>query len=266
MVLGDSFSANEWNHFDNSNTCNRHGLTAWPVQLAKLMGVHGTEQVSDASCPGASIDSGPGWTLSQEAARADNEGAFGPNTKLVTLQFGMNDKWGASKRTLWDSLHTCVFNLEQGCDPDSVAQGRMTDYTGVSGALMAQRMSNTVAYIKYYAPNARIVLVGYPELFTPGSSTICLSILGVTPFINPRGRALVEYLDRLDLAQREAAQLLDIDFLDTRALSTGHDLCSSQPWLNGILDPRTGIDGLPFHPSAQGDTALANAIHTRYGH
>ncbi|MGW4529636.1 SGNH/GDSL hydrolase family protein [Nocardia sp. NPDC004340] len=264
VVLGDSFSANDWNHFDDSYGCNRHGPTAWPVQLAKLMDVYGTERVSDASCPGASIDTGPGWTLSQEAARAATAGAFGPNTKLVTLQFGMNDRWGASARTLWSSLHSCVFNLEQGCDTDSVAQGRMTDYTGVSGELMAHRMSNAVTYIKYYAPNARIVSVGYPELFTPGSSTICLSILGAAPFINPRGRALVEYLDRIDVAQREAAQLLGIDFFDTRTLTAGHDLCSSQPWLNGILDPRTGIDGLPFHPSTQGDTALANAVHTRY--
>ncbi|MEU1206912.1 SGNH/GDSL hydrolase family protein [Nocardia sp. NPDC005825] len=265
VVLGDSFSANDWNHFDDKRTCNRHGATAWPVQLAKLMGVYGTERVSDPSCPGASIDSGPGWTLSQEAQRADKEGAFGPNTKLVTLQFGINDKWGSSDQTLWDSLQSCVFNTELGCDPESVGQGRMTDYTGVSGALMADRMNSAVTYIKYYAPNARVVVVGYPELFARGSSTICLNVAGVAPFVNPRGRALVEFLDRIDVAQREAAQLLGIDFLDTRALTAGHDLCSSQPWLNGILDPRTGIDGLPFHPSTQGDTVLANAIYHRYG-
>ncbi|MFD6353703.1 SGNH/GDSL hydrolase family protein [Nocardia tengchongensis] len=265
VVLGDSYSANDWNHFEAERNCNHHGPTAWPVQLAKLMGVYGTEDVSDPSCPGASIDSGPGWTMSQQALRADKEGAFGPNTKLVTVQFGMNDKWGKSDRSLWDSLASCVLNVELGCDPEAVDQGRMTDYTGVSGALMAMRMSNTVTYIKYYAPNARIVFVGYPELFTPGTSTVCLSIMGAAPFINPRGRALVEYLDRIDLAQREAAQLLGIDFFDARALTAGHGLCSLQPWLNGILDPRTGIDGLPFHPSTEGDTVLANAIYTRYG-
>ncbi|WP_157390756.1 SGNH/GDSL hydrolase family protein [Nocardia terrae] len=266
VVLGDSFSANEWDHFTGHDDCNLHGRTAWPVQLAKLMGVYGTDNVSDPSCPGASIDSGPGWTLGQEAQRADKEGAFGPDTKLVTLQFGMNDKWGSSDQNLWNSLKPCVFNLELGCDEDSVGQGRMTDYNGVSGALMAKRMSNAVTYIKYYAPNARIVLVGYQELFAPGSSTICLSIGGVVPFINPRGRAVVEYLDRIDQAQREAAQLLGIDFFDTRALTAGHGLCSSQPWLNGVADPRTGIDGLPFHPSAQGDTVVANAVYDRYGH
>ncbi|GAB3207079.1 SGNH/GDSL hydrolase family protein [Nocardia tengchongensis] len=265
VVLGDSFSANDWDHFEGKNDCNRHGATAWPVQLAKRMGVYGTEDVSDPSCPGASIDSGPGWTMSQQAQRADKEGAFGPDTKLVTVQFGMNDKWGTSDQTLFSSLQSCLFNLELGCDPEAVDQGRMTDYTGVSGALMAKRMSNAITYIKYYAPNARIVFVGYPELLTPGSNAICLSVLGVAPFINPRGRALVEFLDRIDLAQREAAQLLGIEFFDARALTAGHGLCSTQPWLNGILDFRTGIDGLPFHPSTEGDTVLANAIYDRYG-
>ncbi|MGW4248435.1 SGNH/GDSL hydrolase family protein [Nocardia sp. NPDC004722] len=265
VVLGDSFSANEWDHFTGRDDCNLHGRTAWPVQLAKLMGVYGTDRVDDPSCPGASIDSGPGWTMAQQAQRADKEGAFGPDTKLVTLQFGLNDKWGKSDQTLWNSLQGCVFNLADGCDPDAVDQGRMTDFNGVSGALMAKRMSNVVTYIKYYAPNARIVLVGYPELFAPGSSTVCLDILGVAPFVNPRGRAVVEYLDRIQQAQGEAAQLLGIDFLDARALTTGHGLCSSQPWLNGVFDLHTDIDGLPFHPSSQGDAVVANAVFDRYG-
>ncbi|MEC3952354.1 SGNH/GDSL hydrolase family protein [Nocardia sp. CDC153] len=265
VVLGDSFSANEWDHFTGRDDCNLHGRTAWPVQLSQLMGVYGTDRVDDPSCPGASIDSGPGWSLAQEAQRADKEGAFGPNTKLVTIQFGMNDKWGSSDQTLWNSLQPCVFNLVLGCDPEAIEQHRIPDYTGVSGAVMAKRMSNAVTYIKYYAPNAKIVFVGYPELFVPGSSTVCLSIAGVAPFINPRGRAVVEYLDRIQAAQQEAAQLLGIEFLDARALTTGHGLCSSQPWLNGILDPRTGIDGLPFHPSTQGDAVVAHAIYDRYG-
>ncbi|MGV9662660.1 SGNH/GDSL hydrolase family protein [Nocardia niigatensis] len=265
VVLGDSFSANAWDFLDQDNSCLRHGRTAWPVQLGRLMGVYGTDEMADPSCPGASIDSGPGWSLAQEAQKADKAGAFGPNTKLVTLQFGLNDKWGKNDQTLWKSLQGCVFNLADGCDPESVDQGRMPDYNGVSGALMAKRMSNAVTYIRYYAPNARIVFVGYPELFTPGTSTVCLSIGGVVPFIQSRGRAVVEYFDRIDQAQREAAQLLGIEFLDSRALTTGHGLCSSQPWLNGVFDPRTDIDGLFFHPSTQGDAVVANAIYDRYG-
>ncbi|AYF72569.1 SGNH/GDSL hydrolase family protein [Nocardia yunnanensis] len=266
VALGDSFSANVWNIIEQETDCKRHGKTSWPMQLAGLMGVAEPDSMSNPSCPGAAIDSGPGWTLAQQAQRADKEGAFGPNTKVVTIQFGLNDKWGKSDQTLWNSLQDCVFNLALGCEANAVDEGRMPDYTGVSGSLMAKRMSNAITYIKYYAPNAHIVFVGYPEVFVPGSSTVCLSILGVAPFVNPRATAVVEYFDRIDQAQREAAQQLGIEFLDARALTAGHGLCSSQPWLNGVADPRADIDGLFFHPSTQGDSVVAHAIYDRYGH
>lgn len=261
VVLGDSFSANVWNIIEQETDCRRHGPTTWPTQLGKLMGVYGTDQMSDPSCPGASIDSGPGWTVAMQAKRADAEGAFGPRTKVVTLQFGLNDKWGKSEVTLWDSLQNCVFNLELGCGPEAVEQGRMTDYNGVSGTLFAERMRKTVTYIRYYAPNARIVLVGYPELSVSGSDTVCLNFLGVAPFVQSRGHAAVEYFDRIDQAQREAAQLLKLEFLDARALTAGHGLCSDKPWVNGVFDPRADFGGLFFHPSTQGDAVIANAIY-----
>lgn len=264
VSLGDSFTANAWDFFDNDNSCLRHGPTAWPVQLGERMGVFGTEQMVDPSCPGSSLDSGPGWTVAMQAQKADKEGAFGKRTKLVTLQFGLNDYWGSSKQTLWKSLQPCVFNLVDGCGPEAVAQGRMTDYTGVSGKLFADRLRNAVTYIRYYAPNARIVLVGYPELFTPGTETVCLNFFGVAPLIQPRGRAVVEYLDRINQAQREGAQQLKVDFLDARELTRGHGLCSDEPWLNGVSDPRTDVLGLFFHPSTKGDAVVANAIYDRY--
>ncbi|WP_329407665.1 SGNH/GDSL hydrolase family protein [Nocardia vinacea] len=265
VVLGDSFSANAWDFFDPDNSCLRHGETAWPAQLGRLMGVYGTDEMVDSSCPGASIDSGPGWTVSMQAAKADKAGAFGPRTELVTLQFGLNDHWGRSQQTLWKSLQNCVFNLVDGCGPEAVEQGRMTDYNGVTGELFADRMRNAVTYIRYYAPNARIALVGYPELFTPGSDVLCLNFFGVAPLIQSRGRAVVEYFDRIDAAQREAARLLRVDFLDARTLTAGHGLCTNEPWLNGVFDPRTDIAGLYFHPSSRGDAVIATAIYDRYG-
>ncbi|WP_084514549.1 SGNH/GDSL hydrolase family protein [Nocardia acidivorans] len=261
VVLGDSFTANKWDFLSEEVKC-VHGETSWPAQLVQLMR---TDDYMDASCPGASIDTPPGYTLAMEAQKADKAGAFGPNTKLVTLQIGLNDRWGATDMIMWWSLQKCIFDLIDGCGPEAAEQGRMTDYRGVSGAMFAQRISNVVTYIKYYAPNARIVLVGYPELFPSGQDSVCISLFGIAPFIQPRGRAAIEYLDRIDRAQREAASLLGIDFLDTRTPTLGHGLCSADPWLNGVLDYRTDIGGLPFHPSAHGDAVVANAAYERYG-
>ncbi|WP_067814006.1 SGNH/GDSL hydrolase family protein [Nocardia inohanensis] len=264
VVLGDSFTANDWDPLAAQQTCLR-GDTAWPAQLSRLMGIHGTDQVADRSCVGASIDTGPGYTLAVEAREADQAGAFGPKTKLVTIQFGLNDHWGGSQTRLWDAMRDCVFNLEDGCDTDAVSAGRMPDSHTISGAAYADRIRNVVTYIRYYAPNARIVLVGYPEVVQSTADAVCLDFFGFVPFVQPRGRTIVESFNRIDAAQREAAQRLNLEFLDARALTAGHGLCSAEPWVNGVFSPGGKIDGLPFHPSPAGDAVVAKALEERYG-
>ncbi|MRH88153.1 SGNH/GDSL hydrolase family protein [Nocardia sp. SYP-A9097] len=263
VVLGDSFTANGFDPLSKEQKCLR-GLTAWPAQLSKLMGLQGSDQVADQSCVGASIDSGAGYTLGIEARDADKAGAFGPRTELVTLQFGLNDYWGGSDQSLWNAVQQCVFDLAAGCGSDAVDQGRMPDPRTVSGAAYAGRIRNVVAYIRYYAPNARIVLVGYPELFGADQDAVCLDFFGLVPFTQPQGRTVVEYFNRIDQAEREAAAQLKLDFLDARALTAGHGQCSPQPWVNGAFDPIINFGGLPFHPSPEGDAVVANALHEQY--
>ncbi|UGT61936.1 SGNH/GDSL hydrolase family protein [Nocardia asteroides] len=260
IVLGDSYTANGWDPFTLGDVCVR-GATAWPAQLGALLE---PGQVANPSCSGATIDSGPGFTLAHEVLQADREGALGPATKLVTVQLGLDDRWGESTQTLWYGLQQCVFDLVRGCDLDAVEQGRYPDLHGVTGPVYAERIRAAVTYIRYYAPAARIVIMGYPEVLAAGTETACVSILGVAPFIQPRAKAVVDYFDRMDRAQREAAQLLGLEFLDTRALTAGHGLCSAEPWVNGFFDWRTDIAGLPLHPSARGDSVVANALYDGY--
>ncbi|MFI6869258.1 SGNH/GDSL hydrolase family protein [Nocardia sp. NPDC050406] len=263
VVLGDSFSANAWVLEAQTVEC-WHGDTSWPTQLSRLMGVADTPDYLDMSCPGASIDTPPSYTAAWEAKQADKAGAFGPRTKVVALQFGMNDRWGANDTTMWYALQQCVLNLIQGCGSDAAEQGRITDYRGVTGAAYAERLRNVVEYVKYYAPNARIVLVGYPELFRSGQDSVCFNAFGVVRFVQPRGQAAIEFVNRLDQAQREAAQLLGVDFFDSRAATAGHGLCSEQPWINDFQDPRDP-DAIPFHPSARGDEVVAQGIYAQVG-
>lgn len=264
VVLGDSFTANAMDLSSSPNKQCVRGRTAWPTQLSTLMGLRGSDQVVDTSCTGASIDTGAGYTLGIEARDADRAGAFGPHTRLVTLQFGINDYWGGASESLWNAMQQCVFDLVAGCGSDAVEQGRMPDPRAVSGVAYAERIRNVVTYIRYYAPNARIVLVGYPEVVRPNQDSVCLDFFGVVPFTQARGRTVVEYFDRIDQAQREAAAQLGLDFLDSRALTAGHGQCTAQPWVNGVLDPLIDIDGLPFHPSPAGDAVVANALYERF--
>lgn len=263
VILGDSFTANGLDLLAGEDTCVR-GQTSWPAQLSRLMGLQGADQWANPSCQGAAIDTGRRYTLSYEARLASQSGAFGPHTELVTIQFGLNDRWGKSEQTLWDAAQQCIFDLAEGCGSDAVGAGRIPDAREISGTEYAARIRSVVTYIRYYAPAARIVLVGYPEVFGADQDGVCLNFFGLVPFTQPRGRTLIDYFHGIDQAQREAAAELKVDYLDARALTAGHGSCSAQPWVNGVWDPSIDFNGLPFHPSPKGDAVVANALYERY--
>lgn len=263
VVLGDSFTANYPKVFWGTKEC-LHASTSWPTRLSERMGLAGTPDFVDASCSGSTISTGQGWWLVHEVAAAAEQQAFGPETEVIAVQTGMNDAWSRTNTaSLITSLQSCVFNFVDGCGPEAAEQGRFTEYRNVTGRLYASRIREVITYMRYYAPNARIMLVGYPELFPAGQEHVCVNVLGAGQVVQPRGRAVTEYLDRLDTAQREAAELLDLEFVDIRSVTAGHGLCSDEPWLNGFFDPTADVAGIPFHPSAHGDAVTAEAVYER---
>ncbi|WP_169811781.1 SGNH/GDSL hydrolase family protein [Nocardia sienata] len=263
MVLGDSFTANYPKVFSGTKEC-LHAPTSWPTRLSQRMELAGTPDFVDASCSGSTIASGQGWWLVHEVAEAAKQQAFGPETEVIAVQTGMNDVWSRTNTaSMISSLQTCVFNFVDGCGLEAAEQGRFTEYRNVTGQLYANRIREVITYMRYYAPNARIMLVGYPELFPAAQGHVCVNVLGAGQVVQPRGRAVTEYLDRLDTAQREAAELLHLEFVDIRSVTAGHGLCSAEPWLNGFFDPEADVAGMPFHPSAHGDAVTAEAVYER---
>ncbi|GAB2550844.1 SGNH/GDSL hydrolase family protein [Nocardia heshunensis] len=260
VTMGDSFSANG-EILDLLNTggdvgC-KHVPTSWPTQLTQRLGL-AADDVEDTSCQGASIDTS-GWTLVHQVKKAMADNAFGPNTRAVTIQLGMNDAWGTDNPVSMAHAVTCLTDLVDGCGPDAAAKGRVPDAESVTAKAYASRVRQAVDYIRYYAPNAHIVFVGYPEIHTPGDDSACAGILGID-IVQPRAGAITAFLDHLDTAQREAATMLNVDFFDARAVTVGHGPCAADPWLDGVFDPRTEPLGFPWHPSAHGDTAVATAM------
>ncbi|MCX4098563.1 SGNH/GDSL hydrolase family protein [Nocardia sp. alder85J] len=261
VVMGDSYTANGTYvglgltpYLATAQSC-PHSPTSWPTQLEHRIG---PEQggVTDVSCLGASLNTPPTRTALYETKAAAASGAFGPGTRLVAIQLGLNDTWGAHRGTL-DSLPECMLGLA-GCGPGAGADPA-ADPAAVTGADYADRLRVIIDYVRYYAPGARIVLVGYPEIHAPGSEAVCVDVLGAR-VTQPQAAGITSYLDRLDIAQRDAAELLGIDFFDTRAVTAGHDACSADPWINGFLDPRGEWLGLTLHPTVRGDAAVAAAL------
>ncbi|GAB2509112.1 SGNH/GDSL hydrolase family protein [Nocardia heshunensis] len=266
VVMGDSFTANGDIAAALENTapgaqpdCS-HGPTSWPTQLAQGMGLRDSGDLADVSCRGASLVSGPGYTLVHEARAADAAGAFGPRTKAVLIQTGLNDSWGDNEVKLRQTLLDCVLDVIRGCGPEAAAEGRATDYRGVNTAEYVQRVKPVVDYVRYYAPNARIIFVGYPEMNPPGAQQWCINVLGVGQIVQSRAGSAIQLWDRVDAAQREGAQQLGVEFFDSRAVTAGHGMCTAEPWLAGILDPASDLMGTPVHPSPRGDAVVAAGL------
>ncbi|MGV9410092.1 SGNH/GDSL hydrolase family protein [Nocardia sp. NPDC003693] len=283
VVLGDSYAANPAcdavlvKCVDPEKTglasCLR-GPTSWPVELAARLRL-GAEDFTNNSCSGSSIDTGPttstgeevrgrdGYTLAQQTLNAAQSGSFGSRTAVVAIQMGFNDSWprDATLAPAANMVFTCVFNVVQGCDENAVAEGRWPDPDAVNGAAYADRIRKVVDFVKYYAPNAQVLLVGYPEVLAESDTAWCFDAFGAVRWVQPQARAMVEFWNRLQSAQRDAAALLGIGFVDVLQATAGHGLCSADPWYTNYLDPRSTLSGLPFHPTPPGDAAVATAVH-----
>ncbi len=98
--------------------------------------------------------------------------------------------------------------------------------------------------IRASAPSARIVLLGYPHLYSTGACR--LGQPGVV-----KRRALHEGADALDEALAGAAADTGAQFVDVRAAFAGHDICASGSarWINGLnlLQPSES-----YHPKLAG--------------
>src|SRR5699024_5270913 len=91
------------------------------------------------------------------------------------------------------------------------------------------------------APNAEIVVFGYPHFYELNGS--CIAGLSETKraAINSGADALVE-------VTAERAAQAGVTFVDVRGPFTGHEICSSDWWLHSLTWP---IDE-SYHPTASG--------------
>lgn len=257
ITMGDSFTATAPILGDRGDGCVRP-VSSWPAQLAGQAGLGNTDRFVDVSCNGGTIDTGEGFTLVQQARKAAAAGAFGSATRAVTIQAGWNDTWGASPGRAFPSVD-CLLDLVRGCGLDAADQGRLPDFRAVTGQAYADRVRTVVDYVRYYAPNAKIVLVGYPEVFAGGQSSACVQV-GSGMAVQPNAIGYITYLSALDTAQRDAARILGIEYFDARATTEGHGSCTSDPWIGGFTGADSLYTGAPIHPTAHGNAVVESAL------
>jgi lysophospholipase L1-like esterase len=118
----------------------------------------------------------------------------------------------------------------------------------------APKIAAVLQGIHQRAPNARVAIVGYPDVL-PDNGESCYPMVPLSPDD-------IRYIDSLIvringmIAGQAAAN--NADFVDTYADSGGHDVCKLPPerWFEGLVPTEPAY---PMHPNAKGEASMARS-------
>jgi large repetitive protein len=242
--MGDSYSAGNGTESSYDDNCDRsfNGGTpapAYPVLVGNLLQQQGkiaNGSFVNLSCSGAqtgnitSTAQMPGNPTAQMLA----PGGLGPDTKYVTLMIGGNDVG-------FSSVLTDCGNPFGDCD-SALADAEQKAQTELPG-----RLDATYAAVRSHAPNATIVVVGYPRIFRPGQS--CNTFFSAHEVDELNGGS--DLLNQVIGARARAAGLAYVNAIPT---FIGHGACdggsgSSTEWINGLSLSQVENS---YHPKASG--------------
>jgi len=215
----------------------------------------------DVSCSGATTKEvlGP-WN--EQPPQID---AVTRDTALVTINIGGNDM-GYIGGLLSSACEGASPEVRQAsslyCAMAAVARTTVQPRALPSAAqweALAERLRRINAEVRRRAPKARIVYVDYQEVLPQGR--LCAEAPLTAPG-EARGRAVAA---KLAAVTAQVAREDKVDLLAVSNLSKGHDACSKEPWINGLI-ARPGIaPSMAFHPNEPGMVAVAEALDALLG-
>ena len=253
VALGDSYTAGALVPLDSRAKppgCLR-STKAYPVLVAHALRV----PLREAACASAGVKEMTGaqrtYLGTYLGTNPAQLTALAPDDRLVLLTLGGDDTG------FLNVLKECVklsFTRPWGSPCEAHYAPGGNDQIAASVTAEAPKMASVLAAIGARAPRARIVVVGYPDLF-PRSG-------GCWPAV-PITNGDVAYLRGLEAKVNAmlaaAAKAAGATFVNTYAPTTGHDFCTDESVrdVEGLLP---GSLALPFHPNARGQQAMANAV------
>ncbi len=232
VALGDSYSSGVGTraYLDDGTSCQR-STYAFPSLLAAAKGY----ALNFRACSGATV---PDVTSSQL-------GALSAATRYVSISVGGNDAGFASVIT-----ECALPGWLSNCN------GRInTAQSYISGTLPG-RLATLYASISSRAPNARVVVVGYPRLFMGED---CNAATFFSPAEETR---LNQTADQLNARLSAAASAEGFGFANPTSRFIGHAVCDDVEWINGLSNPISNS----YHPNraghASGYTPLISPLLT----
>lgn len=243
--LGDSFSAGTGiMPIDPASPaqCNR-SLRNFAHQLADRQGY----RLTDVSCGGAETAD---FTTEQYPGVKPQFDALHDGVDLVTLTIGGND--GSVFAGAVGQCTVAALTAAGDARPCATRHGDtfLTEVRENTGPAVAE----AIAGIREAAPDAEVVVVGYPWLLPPTGG--CFPAMPVAAGDVPYLRELQTELNAVIEA---AATDNGARFADLSETSEGHDACApaGTRWIEPIVVPTGSI---PVHPNEAGSAAMAQAV------
>ena len=230
VALGDSYASGLGARDYSGGSCQR-SARAYPALWAAAH--HPVSYVSRA-CSNATTSSVISGQIS----------ALSGATTLVSLTIGGNDAGFVHVMT------TCVL-LPTGFCVSAVKDAEAKIRSALPGEL-----DKVLTAISARAPDARVVVLGYPDPYDLAKSSSCVGL-------STTDRAeLNQAASQLDGQIRAAAARHDDVFADVRPTFVGHEICDSGRWLISVdwLDI-----GASYHPTAAGQAGYEQVFSARAG-
>ncbi|WP_245617074.1 SGNH/GDSL hydrolase family protein [Knoellia subterranea] len=218
VALGDSYSSGTGTRdYINDGTQCLRSTKAYPSLIAAAKGY----SLNFRACSGATI---PDVTNTQLSA-------LSASTTHVSISIGGNDAGFA------DVLTECAMpGWASNCNGAiNTAQSYITN-------TLPGRLSTLYTSIRSKAPNARVVVVGYPRIFMGED---CNAFTWFSPSEQSR---LNQTADLINSKTSAAAAAKGFSFANPTSRFVGHAVCDSPEWLNGLSNPIVES----YHPNVAG--------------
>ena len=218
-ALGDSYSSGVGTGSYTLDSACKRSVYAYPYLWTQK---HAGTALSFVACSGAKTSD----VLSTQIAAVTSA------TTLVTMTIGGNDI-GFANLIYQCTLSNCATALDTTRANLATTLGPAIDrvYTTVKSRA---------------AVGAKIVVLGYPRVFSGAS---CFGSLGISSTEETKANQLSDALDGLLAAH---ASTDGVTYMSAISAFTGHAVCSSSAWLNGLNLFNTGES---YHPNRTGHSS-----------
>ena len=248
VALGDSYTSAPLVGSSTGNALCLQTSGNYPHLTAAALGL----SLTDVSCGGATVSD---MTGSQYPGVAPQLDALGSSDSVVSIGIGGNDNSTFITMVAACDALGAVDLLEVGAPCKAAYGSEFADNIAADGPNIGAALQG----IHGKAPNAKVYVVGYPDILPQSGNCFGTMPLTVDDVAYMNG---VE--KDLNAMLKSEAAANNATFVDTYTGSVGHDLCqgSSVRYVEPLIPSNAGIS---VHPNASGEAFMARQLEAAIG-